>query len=316
MFDMVVLCRRRRRTHTPTHALSLLPGPGGPARRSHQQELGDRHGQDEAVRRHDGQRDLAKELVQADPALAGKGPPGGHEVDVALARDDGRLDVAAKGAVKGHDGVLVGREQGRLHADEDGVGGDDEQQQAGGEDDEGEQGLPDHLEVGGGAEQAQGAREREDEEGGELGGGPVDADGDPGGLERLTEGGQAVQEAQGGRGRDDDVRPSGRQLDGGQRGQQDADGARDKGDGLEEEAADVEGGAQEGGAEDAAEVGGPAGGAVQEAVDAAERGRRQGGGGLGELGGGVVGVDGVEVDGRVLGRLGVFDDGQRRVDVT
>lgn len=112
------------------------------------------------------------------------------------------------------------------------------------------------------------------------------------------------------------MRPGGRKLDGGQGGQQNANGARHKGDGLEDEAAKVESGREEGGAEDTAEVGGPTGGAVQEAVDATERGRGQGGGGLGELCGRIVGVYGVQVDRSVLGRLRIFDYRQSRVYVT
>lgn len=196
------------------------------------------------------------------------------------------------------------------------MGRDHEQEQARGEGDEREQGLPNDLKVGAKTEQTQGVREREDEEGGELGRGPVDAHGDPGGLEGLAEGRQAVDEAQRGRGRDDNVCPSGRKLHSGQGGQQDADGARYERNGLEDEAAKVEGGREEGGTEDAAEVGGPASGAVEKAVDAAEGGRSQGGRGLSELGGRVVGVYAVQVDGCVFGRLRVFYYRQSRVYVT
>lgn len=196
------------------------------------------------------------------------------------------------------------------------MGRDDKQKQARHEDYEREQGFPDHLEVLAEAEQAQGAREREDEKGGELGRGPVDAHGDPGGLEGLAEGRQAVEEAQGGRGGDDNVRPGGRELHGGQGGQQDADGARHEGDRPEDEATDVEGAREEDGAEDAAEVGRPARGAVEQAVDAPEGGRGQGGRGLGELGGWVVGVRVVQVDGGVFWRLRVFYYRQSRIYVT
>lgn len=112
------------------------------------------------------------------------------------------------------------------------------------------------------------------------------------------------------------MRPGGRKLDGGQRGQQNANGARHEGDDLKDEAAEVEGGRKEGGAEDTAEVGGPAGGAVQEAVDATERGRGQGGRGLGKLRGWIIGVYGVQVDRSVLGRLRIFYYRQSRVYVT
>lgn len=183
--------------------------PSSPARRSHQKELGHRHRQDQGVCRHCDKQDLAEKLVESDPALAGKGPPRRREIHIALTGDDRRLDVPTKRPVKGHDGVLVRREQGRLHADEDSVSWNNEKQQARHEDDECEQRLPDHFKVRGEAEQPQGAREREDKEGGELRGGPVNAHRDPGSLEGLAERRQAVDEAQGGRRRYNNVRPDG-----------------------------------------------------------------------------------------------------------
>lgn len=166
-----------------------------PACGSHQQTLGHRHGQDEGVSCQRYQQDLAEELIQPDPALAGKGPPCSHEVHVALAGNNRRLDSAAKGTVKGHDGVLIRREQGRLHANKNSVGRDNEQQHAKDENDERKQRFPDNLEIRTDAEQTQGAGEREDKESGKLARGPVDAHGDPGGLEGFAEGRQAVDEA-------------------------------------------------------------------------------------------------------------------------
>lgn len=110
--------------------------------------------------------------------------------------------------------------------------------------------------------------------------------------------------------------PGRRKLHGGQGGQQDTEGARHERDSLKDEATKVEGSREKGGADDTAEVGGPARGAVEKAVDAAEGGCGQGGRGLGELSSWVVGVYAVQVDRCVFGRLRIFDYRQSRIYVT
>lgn len=66
--------------------------------------------------------------------------------------------------------------------------------------------------------------------------------------------------------------PRGGQLHGGQGGQKNANSARYEGNELEDEAAEVERTCKDDGAQDAAEIGGPPSGIVEEAVDAPKGG--------------------------------------------
>lgn len=266
---------------------SLLAGSlNRPACAKHQHELG--HGDDENghVDDHEDHQDLAHQLIQPDPALAGEGHPRVDEVHVALAAHDDRLDLAPKRPVERDDGGLVGGQHAGLDAHEHGLGGDDEEEHAGDGDDEDDQGLPDGVAVVLGdlcgvadvpLVEAQGDGEGVGHEEEELGGGPVQGYGGPGGLEGLAEGREALVEAQLGGGGDDDVRPGGGELHGDEGDQEDADGARDEGDAVEDEAAGSHGDVQDEGAGHAAEVGGPPGCGAEEAVDLAEGGRDEGG---------------------------------------
>lgn len=215
------------------------------------------------------------------PAGALKRDPSRLKVDVATARHHLGLDLAAKAAVKRHNGVGIGRQQTGLHPHENHLGGDDQQHGRGDRDQNDKEALPDGVATvlghrgrvpGVPLAQAKGPPQQHGQQRRDLRGDPVGGHGQPGGAKGLAKGGQALPELQGrGRG-DDDVRPGGAQLHGGEGGGQQAelarDGPRDGG------AAEGGGDAQDDGAGEAAEVGGPAGGGAQEPVDAA-----QGGGG-------------------------------------
>lgn len=106
-----------------------------------QQSLRHDDGHHEAVSHDDGGKDLGVQDVDAHPRGAGKSPERVLDGHVAPA-DDGGLEGAVVGAVEGDDGVLVGREERGLHADEEDLGGHDEESPGREGDEEDHQDLP------------------------------------------------------------------------------------------------------------------------------------------------------------------------------
>lgn len=230
-----------------------------------QKHLGHHHRRHQHIRRNHHRHNLGVQLVQPHPARAREARQRVAQRDEALAADNRRLQLPAKRPVKRQDDLLVGAEQRRLHAHQQHLGGHDGRELEDGRDQEDDEALPRGVArelgravgVGGQAQAEELGRERGGADGQGLGD-PGREDGEAGGFKGALEGGEALVEAEGARGRDDDVGPGGDELGQGQGRQEVADG--DPGDGGFEDAA--EGGAGEGDdgrQEDAAEVGAPAG---------------------------------------------------------
>lgn len=297
-----------------------------------EQDLGDDDESKAHVDGHGGDKDLDVELDEADPRGAGKGLPGVLDGDVAGAADDGGLELALEGAVKGHNGLVLLGQEGGLGAGQDDVGRDGDEDGEGNGDEEDEEALPRvagrglrHLGrvrrvVGGHAQDT-------DQELGnprvDLQGQEVDDGGQSASLECLLEGRQTLVEALLRGVRDDNVQPGAVELNEGDCGDH---GGHDGGNERQgaDDAIDKHGGDGQGGpAGETTEVRLPARDAGHGAVEAAEAGANGAGvlttaGGLVGNGGIVLGQGvgiGVERDGLVGGRRRILNHGDDGEDI-
>lgn len=302
----------------------LLLGVG-----SQQEELGNEDDcHDKAQSNGDG-IDLGVENNETAPGSLAEGGPGIADGNVTPTTNNGGLNGALEGSVKGQDGVLALGKQRSLNSDQDDVSGNDDKD--GGEDggDEDDRHLPAGTIVLGqlhglahanlGKVEVEGDSKHVWNPARELSSEPVQGDSLPGGVESALEGRQTLPEVQRGGGGNDDMDPGGAELDEGQRGQE----GGDRGEGSAQhgrEDAHEEAGQEALGdeAEEAAEVCAEAAVGLEEAVDGAE-GRGDGVRRVIVTDGlvGAIGVAGViaESNGLVGGRVLVFDNGQDGVDV-
>ena len=216
------------------HLVTLLLSQEG-----EEDDLGGDDNRDEELRNDSDGGDLGVEGDEALPGGAGEGPPGLSNGRVAPVAGTLKLE----GAVEGNDCLLALRQQGRLAAVQDDVGGDGDEQR----DQQLHERDGEHLEEGVGSSGELGGAFLRDAHGGvhRLGdgkgkvGGQRGNDGRQGGCaEGGLEAGEAAPEAVRVSGGDDDVDPDGGKLQGGQLADEHTREGREEGHGGKHRADD------------------------------------------------------------------------------
>lgn len=198
-------------------------------------------GDDDGETSHDVQgngnsRNLDVQEDQTTPRALAESSPGVGHGSIATSTNNGRLETTLEGAIKGDDGLVIGRDEGRLDASEDHVGGDNDEDGADNGDDEDDEALGEEGrlllgKVGNlaalaklGEIQSDGHGQESGEPAGNLGGEPDECDGLPDSVKGALEGGQTAPEVQSRSRGDGDVDPSGAELDEGEGREEGSDG--------------------------------------------------------------------------------------------